>query len=158
MDKYLKIDIKPWERRWPGLIGILKAYLPCSCTGQMWIKIFAGGFFLERKKKRKETGRETIFKNYRFTFPLFSSLLVLTLYNLLSIYTCFKHILRIFDSPSSSKEIVRILTIHVFTNPARNFNIVREARVVSASWKRNADLRVLEVAPRRKKEVRNTGV
>lgn len=65
MDKYLKIDIKPWERRWPGLIGILKAYLPCSCTGQMWIKIFASGFFLERKKKRKETGRETIFKNYQ---------------------------------------------------------------------------------------------
>lgn len=29
MDKYLKIDIKPWERR-PGLIGILKACLPCN--------------------------------------------------------------------------------------------------------------------------------
>lgn len=60
MDKYLKIDIKPWERRWPGLIGILKAYLPCSCTGQMWIKIFAGGFFFwkERKKGKKREGKQ----------------------------------------------------------------------------------------------------
>lgn len=92
MDKYLKIDIKPWERRWPGLIGILKAYLPCSCTGQMWIKIFAGGFFFwkERKKGKKRERKQFLKITNRFTFlSLFLSLL-LTLYNLLSIYTCFK--------------------------------------------------------------------
>lgn len=113
---------------------------------------------MERKKKeKKREGKQFLKITNRFTFlSLFLSLL-LTLYNLP--FTCvLKHILRIFDSSSSSKEIVRILTIHVFTNPPRNFNIVREARVVLASWKRNADLRVLEVAPRRKKEVRNTGV
>lgn len=57
MDKYLKIDIKPWERRWLGLIGILKAYLPCSCTGQMWIKIFASGFFFGKKEKKERNGK-----------------------------------------------------------------------------------------------------
>lgn len=59
MDKYLKIDIKPWERRWSGLIEILKAYLPCSCIKEIWIKIFASGFFGEKegkKEKRSERG------------------------------------------------------------------------------------------------------
>lgn len=68
----------------------------------------------------------------------------------------------IFDSPSSSKEARKksqdLRSTFLAISYPRNFNIVGAARVVSALWKRNADLRVLEVAPRRKKEVRNTGV
>lgn len=60
MDKYLKIDIKPWERR-PALIGILKACLPRS-WGNVGIKIFAElwffFFFFDEMKKRKEERRK----------------------------------------------------------------------------------------------------
>lgn len=58
MDKYLKIDIKPWERRWSGLIGILKAYLPCSCIKEIWIKIFASGFLEKKKERKKKEAKE----------------------------------------------------------------------------------------------------